>query len=50
MKYSLDSDDTYFYMDMTNSLVDDFVQDMVVTVPFEYSLDDPKRRRHFPCF
>lgn len=40
MKHSLDFDDTCFYKDVNDSIVQDFVQEMVHNKPFEESLDD----------
>lgn len=48
MKHSLNSNDTYFNMDMTNSLIDDFVHDMVHTIVLEELLDNPQEEETFP--
>lgn len=45
IKYSLNSNDTCFYTDVTNSIADDFIQDMTHKRPFKESFDDPQEEQ-----
>lgn len=40
MKHSIDYDDPCFYVDATDLIVDDYVQEMMHNKPLKESLDD----------
>lgn len=41
-KHSIDYNNSYFYLDVTDLIVDDYMQKIMYNKPFEESLDDPQ--------
>lgn len=50
MKYSLDYDDSCFYVDVTDSIIDDIMHEMGHNKPVKESLDETQEEETPHCF